>query len=125
MIKLIYDEGDYGFYHYDLAELYIWIANRCVLVDDLDTAFEYYEKGLEHAKKHDDLPRYITHTSFLVRGNVQDMAGINSTTEQNDIACELGYIKEWPIYDKVKDHPKMKEIIAKYEPFAGNKQNYR
>ena len=121
LIELVYDEGDYGFYHYDLAELYVWIAGRYVQLDEFDTAFEYYEKGLEHARKFDELPKISTHTSFLVRGNVQDMAKISTSTEENLVARRLEEIGENPNYGKVKDSPKMREILAKYEPFAGKK----
>lgn len=54
LIELVFDDGDYGFCHYDLGELYIWIANRYVMINDFGTAFECYEKGLAHARAYDE-----------------------------------------------------------------------
>ena len=64
LINLIFDDGDYGFYNYDLSNLYIWIANRYFGMNDFDKAFENYELGFKYAKAYDDLPKIITHTSF-------------------------------------------------------------
>lgn len=50
LIELIFEDGDYGWCHYDLDELYLWIANRYVMAEDYEAAFKYYEKGLAHAK---------------------------------------------------------------------------
>lgn len=124
LIKLIFDDGDYGFWNYHLSELYIRIAHRYTNLDDFDSAFENFEKGLQYAKAYDDLPQTTTHTSFLVRGNVFDTHNINSGTEKNDVARELDYLIESSSYQKLKNMPQMEEIIAKYKPFVGNKKKF-
>ncbi len=124
LIKLIFDDEDYGFCHYDLGELYLWIANRYVMLDDIDTAVQYYEKGFYHAKMFDDLPRMRVHTSALVRDLIHDGVKTNSSCEENEVARELEYIRSCDIWDKIKDIPEIQEIIAKYEPFAGKKKDY-
>lgn len=124
LIELIFDEGDYGFYHYDLCELYLWIANRYVMLDDYTAAFAYYEKGLAHAKQYDDLPKLTTHTSFLVRGKVQDMTQICSGSEKNEVARELDYIRSCEVYEKMRNMPELQAILAKYDLFAGKKRDY-
>ncbi|MBQ7321253.1 MAG: helix-turn-helix transcriptional regulator [Clostridia bacterium] len=124
LIELLIDDGDYCFWHYHLAELHILIAHRHVRACNIDVALTHFEKGLEHAKAYDDLPQTTAHTSFLVRGNVFDVRNINSGTEKNDVARELGYILESDSYRKLKDDPKMQAIIAKYEPFVGNKKAF-
>ena len=43
-----------GFFHYDLSDLYFWIANRYVMMNDLNKAFENYELGFKHAKAYDE-----------------------------------------------------------------------
>ncbi len=123
LIELIFDEADYCFWNYHLAELHIWIAHRYVRVHDLDTAYSHFEKGLQYAKAYDDLPQTGAHTSFLVRGNVFDVRNINSGTEDNDVARELGYLLQSSSYQELKDTPQMQAIIAKYEPFAGKKKD--
>lgn len=124
LMELVFDDGDYGFGYYHLAELYIWIANRYVSINDLDAAFENYEKGLACARAYDTLPKTSVHTSFLVRGRVQDMTSICSDTESNMVALQVQYILEIPVYAQVKDMPQMKKLLKVYEPFMGNKKSY-
>lgn len=124
MIKLIFDDEDYGFWNYHLSELHIWIAHRNTYLDDFDSAFENFEKGLQYAKAYDDLPQTTKHTSFLVRGNVFDTHNINSGTEKNDVARELDNLIGSTSYQKLKDMPQMEAIIAKYKPFIGNKKEF-
>ena len=124
LIELIFDEEDYCFWNYHLAELHIWIAHRYVRVHDLDTAYSHFEKGLQYAKTYDDLPQTAAHTSFLIRGNVFDVRNINSSTEDNDVARELGYLLQSSSYLELKDTPQMQAIIAKYQPFAGKKKDF-
>ena len=124
LIKMIFDDGDYGFYHYDLSHLYIWIANRYFLINDLEHALEYYELGFKHAKAYDDLPRITTHTSFLVRGKIFDMSKTNSDTEENMVAMQINRLRSWSIYNDIKDLPQMQALLAKYEPHIGNKKDY-
>lgn len=121
VIELVFEEGDYGFCHYDLSGLFIWIANRYVLLEDYEAAFAYYEKGFAHAKAYDELPEIGTHTSFLVRGYVQDRKNTNSSTEMNEVSHAMSCLKTYGVYEKVKDRPEMREILEKYEPFTGTK----
>ena len=124
LIELIFDEEDYCFWNYHLAELHIWVAHRYVRTRDLTAAFHHFEKGLQYAKAYDDLPQTSTHTSFLVQGNVFDARNINSGMEENEVARELGYLLESESYRELKDTLQMQELIAKYKPFAGNKKEY-
>lgn len=123
-MELVFEDGDYGFCHYHLSELYLWIANRYVIAGELDSSFECYEKGLAHAKAYDDLPRLSTHTSFLVRGYEQDMMNISSSFEGNEVTREIEYLLGRNEYQKVKDMPQMQQIMEKYKPFMG-KKNHR
>ena len=124
IIKTIFDDGDYGFFHQELSDLYLWIANRYVMVNDLDRAFESYEIGFKHAKAYDDLPKITTHTSFLVKGKTFDRSKTNSNTEDNMVKRQIDCLRSWGVYKKVKDTPQMQALLAKYEPFVGNKKDY-
>ena len=124
IIKTIFDDGDYGFFHQELSDLYLWIANRYVMVNDLDRAFENYEIGFKHAKAYDDLPKITTHTSFLVKGKTFDRSKTNSNTEDNMVKRQIDCLRSWGVYKKVKDTPQMQALLAKYEPFMGNKKDY-
>ena len=115
LLKMVFDDGDYGFYNQDLSDLYFWIANRYAMMDEFDKAFQNYELGFEHAKAYDSLPRIIVHTSFLVKGKIFDMmTEINSSCEENMIARQIERLQAWGIYKKVKDFSQMKDYY--YEP---------
>ncbi|MBQ8403831.1 MAG: hypothetical protein IJX55_05345 [Clostridia bacterium] len=121
---MIFDDGDYGFYNQDLSDLYFWIANRYVIINDFEKAIENYELGFKHARAYDTLPKITTHTSFLVKGKVFDITKTSSSIESNMVARQIECLRSWDIYKKVKDHPQMKALLAKYEPYAGNKKAY-
>jgi len=123
-LKLIYDEDDYGFFNQEMCNLYLWIANRYVMLNDLENAFENYRLGFRYAKAYDDLPKTKTHTSFFVRGNVADRSEIASTSEDNMVKMQIDRLCSWEIYEAVKDTPEMKALLAEYEPFAGKKKDY-
>jgi transcriptional regulator with XRE-family HTH domain len=124
LLKMIFDDGDYGFYNQELSDLYLWIANRYVMMNDLNKAFENYELGFRHAKAYDNLPKITKHTSFLVNGKVFDRSKTNSSTEANMIARQIDCLRSWGVYEKVKDTPQMKKLLSEYEPLAGNKKDY-
>jgi len=124
LIKMIFDDGDYGFFHNDLSEVYMWIANRYVMIGELDSAFEYYELSLRHAKAYDELPRVINHTSFLVKDVPFDMAKTNTSVEENMVMLQINNLRSWGVWETVKDSPQMQEILAKYEPSMGKKKDY-
>lgn len=124
LIEMVFDDGDYGFYNQDLSELYFWIANRYVMINDLNKAFENYELGFKHAKAYDALPRITTHTSFLVKGKVFDVMKTNSSIESNVVARQIDCLRSWGVYEKVKDDLRMKALLAKYEPLAGKTKDY-
>ncbi|MBQ8524842.1 MAG: helix-turn-helix transcriptional regulator [Clostridia bacterium] len=124
LIKMIFDDDDYGFYHHELSVLYMWIANRYVMVGDLDSAFEYYELSFYHAKEYDELPKLITHTSFFVKDVTLDMSKTNTDIEDNVVTHHISDLHSWGVWEAVKDTPQMKAIIDKYEPFTGKKKDY-
>ena len=124
LIELMCDEKDYGFWNYDLSDLYIRIAHRNIRTHNVDTAFENFEKSFHYAKAYDDLPQASTHTSFLVRRNVFDKRNISSSTEKNAVAENLGYLLDTGSYQELKDTPQMQALIAKYKPFAGKKKHF-
>jgi hypothetical protein len=52
------------------------------------------------------------------------MSKTTSGSQVNEVSRELSYIRKCPVYGKVKDLPEMQAILAKYEPFAGEKRDY-
>lgn len=118
LINLIYDDGDFGFSHYHLGDLNIWIANRCIILGDYTNAAEYLERGLSHARMYDELPAVTEHTSFLVRGHRFEMKDVYSSDSCNLVKRELNFIDEGEIYNGVRSMDWFASIIEKYRPFA-------
>ena len=117
-IKLVYEDGDYGFAHYHLCEVYIWIAERYIEAADYQKAAEYLDLGLAHSKQYDELPEIFIHTSFLVRGHVFDTKNVYSGYEGNDMKRELEFFETRDCYAKVREMDWFKAIVAKYKPYA-------
>ena len=121
---MIFAEGDYGFFHQEVSHLHFWMGDCCVRLKDSEKAFFHYEKGFYHAREYEILPRVINHTSYFVKNVPFDMAKTNSNTEMNTVSLQMEWFMSRDIYNEVKDHPKMQEILAKYRPFMGNKRDY-
>ena len=117
-IKLLYEDGDYGFAHYHLCELYIYISNRYIEMNAFEKASEYLDLGLSHAKQYDELPEITEHTSFLVQGYIFDGRQVYSGFEGNDVMRELDVIDTGSFYDKVRDMEWFKSVLDKYRTYA-------
>lgn len=117
-IKLIYDEGDYGFSHYNLAELYYWLSGRYSYEKDYENCAKNLELCLYHAKAYDELPKTTIHSSYLVRGFKFERSKVYSGYECNDVKRELYHIQNDKLYDNVRDKQWFIDIIEKYTPFA-------
>lgn len=40
------------------------------------------------------------------------------------IARQIDCLRSWGVYEKVKDTPQMKKLLAEYEPLAGSQKDY-
>lgn len=117
-IKLLYEDGDYGFAHYHLCELYIYISNKYIEMNDNEKAAEYLDLGLSHAKQYDELPEVTKHTSFLLQGYEFDSRKVYSGFEGNDVMREIEIIDTREFYDKVRNMECFKMVLGKYRPYA-------
>lgn len=52
------------------------------------------------------------------------MTNICCSSEDNEIKREIDYIRSCEPYEKVKNMPEMKAILAKYEPYMGKRTDY-
>lgn len=125
LLNLIYDDGDFGFAHYHLGELNIWISNRYIELDNYEKAAEYLEKGLFHAKTYDELPSITKHSSFLVKGYTFDSSQVYSGYSGNNLKRELDFMGNNKFYNKVRTMNWFEDIISKYKPFAKDHKNMK
>lgn len=65
LIKLVYDDNDYGFSNLHLCELYIWIANQYIELKDWENAAKFLDFGLSYVKQYDEIPKVYIHTSIV------------------------------------------------------------
>ena len=117
-IKLLHEDGDYGFKHYYLCELYIYIADRYIELHDYEKAREYLDLGFSHSKQYDELPEITIHTSFLLQGHKYDQREVYSGYEGNNVKRELTAIDEGSFYDKVRDMDWFTTVLNKYRLYA-------
>jgi transcriptional regulator with XRE-family HTH domain len=118
LLRLIYDQSDYGFNHYHLCELYIYIANRYIMLKDYVNAAKYLDLGLFHGKMYDELPTKTVHVSILVKDHVFDKSTVYSGYEGNEIKRVPDYIDTNKFYDEVRNMDWFKAVLDKYRPFA-------
>lgn len=118
LLMLIYDDGDYGFSHYHLTELYHWIANRYRMMGDDAAAAKYLRLGFAHAKQYDSLPPVVIHTSHAVRGVVFRPSDVASGFTCNLVKRELDYLSACECYDGVREAPWYREIVEEFAPFG-------
>ena len=89
LIDLIYDDGDYGFAYYHIGHINCLIAKLYHTSNDTQNAVLHLEKGLHFSKAYDELPQKVTHTSFLLKGDIEDLSEVESGTQMNRVAYEI------------------------------------
>lgn len=63
---IVFDQGDYLFYHVYLSETYRNMAAFSLLVNEREQAIGFLTKAVDHSVQFDRLPGHIKHTSLLV-----------------------------------------------------------
>ncbi len=117
-IKMIYDEGDYGFSHYHLSEAYLSMASRYCCEEDYELCAKYLDLSLAHAKAYDELPEKTVHTSFLVKDCEFERSRVNSGYECNDVQRRLGDVCKIESFGSIRNEQWFVDIVEKYAPFA-------
>lgn len=117
-IKLIYDEGDYGFSNYNLSEAYLAMASLYCRECNYENCAKYLDLCLAYAKAYDELPDKIVHTSYLVRNHKFDRSHVYSGYECNHVMHQLCSIKKCKHFDNIRNDQWYKDIIEKFTPFA-------
>jgi len=117
-IKILHEDGDYGFRHFHLGGFYLQIACEYIKSGDYGKASQHMDMGFSHAKQYDELPDVPIYTSFLLRGFEFDRRKIYSGYESNTVKLELDYIDNDDFYDKIREMDWFKAVLDKYRPYA-------
>ncbi|HBN86150.1 MAG TPA: hypothetical protein DDZ89_20185, partial [Clostridiales bacterium] len=118
LLKVVYENGDYGFAHADLSVLNQLIAKRFIDLKDYKNAGKYLDIGLNHAKLYDELPSVTIHTSFLVKDYRFERSNVYSSYEGSKVKNELDFIDKDGFYNEVRDMDWFKDVVEKYRPYA-------
>lgn len=118
LIDLIYDDDDYGFAYYHIGHINCLIAKLYYTSNDTQNAVFHLEKGLHFSKVYDELPQKVTHTSFLLKGDTEDLSEIYSGTQMNRVAYEIGEFKK--VLSENASEKAYENLLNKYAPYATN-----
>jgi len=119
-LTLMFEDGDFGFYHTDLADTHRqqarYYAERC----DTEHALQHLSKAADHAIAFiawTESPPY-QHTSLLFRGYTD--TGFFSTSSSSNSAHKLLKYIEDSVFDSIRSTSEFTEITERLSPFAAN-----
>jgi transcriptional regulator with XRE-family HTH domain len=116
LIELIYDDGDYGFACYHVGHIHCLIAKLYYGLKDTENAVLHLEKGLHFSKAYDELPTEVTHTSLLLKNDIEDLSEVNNSTQMNRVAYEIEEFKK--VSGATSLESEYCNILNKYAQFA-------
>lgn len=114
--EILYSDGNCGFYHCRLSELYEYTAREYLKLDDEANMMDSLEKSVHHAIKFDTLVDGM-YTSFMVNKVKMYADDAVKTDTANQCGVLLGFIKKGK-YAHLQDHPRMIKLIERLEPIA-------
>ncbi len=119
LIKLFFEDGDYGFYNCLLQESHTSQARNYAKMNKRDMALSHLKRAKEAAFQfieYLETPDFV-HTSLLFRG----LGGgfFSTNTSENSAQQMLNNLKE-NVYDFLRDEPEFIEIEEKLKEKSGN-----
>lgn len=114
--NLLYEDGDFDFYHCRMSDIYQKLAGKYKLLNKIDEMFDCLEKAAEHTLKYDTRTDG-KHTSFTVNRIETRVASSSKDYEENDSALLLNLLGH-EFYADVQNDSRMKAIKAKLEKTA-------
>ncbi len=115
-LNLLYEDGDFGFYHCRMSDIYQNLAGKYKLLNKIDEMFECLEKAAEHTVKYDTRTDG-KHTSFMVNRIETRVASSTKDYEENDSALLLNLLGH-ELYADVQNDERMKAIKERLEKIA-------
>ncbi len=117
-IDLIYDDGDYGFSCYHVGHINCLLAHLYYELKDTYNAALHIEKGLYFSKVYDELPQKVTHTSFLLKDDTEDLSEVYNGTQLNRVAYEISEFNK--VLSGNPSEKVYEDILNKFAPYARN-----
>lgn len=117
--KIIYEDGDYGFYNTRMAGLHLAMASNYILLNDYDNVLDCIEKSAEYTIAFDMLPEVFTHTSIIPDGYEFTKAQqLSKHYNYNDSYEMLNMDLCNERYNPIRDTERFKAVLAKLEQYA-------
>ena len=92
IIKLLFEDGDYGTLHLNLRSRYLEIAETCAEMNDADAVIENLSAAAEHAIACDSLmlEENVPHTSLLFNAlKIQGYGKMYMSTESQNLLVKM------------------------------------
>lgn len=115
---IIFENGDYGFYHCRLEDLYRQSAMDYITIKDTESALDCIEKAAEHAVAYDLIPEIYPHTSMLFSGYDYKRSSISKDYSCNNCRQLLNRCLSDTIYDPLRSTESFEAVTALLEKYA-------
>lgn len=114
--RLLYSDGNYGFYHSRMARCYTELAHCYLDLGDESQMFFCLEKATEHAIKFDTRKDGMN-TSFMVNKVMESVEDAYKDYSENDCGLLLKALRK-NSFAHLQEDPRMINLIKKLEPIA-------
>ena len=114
--EILYSDGNCGFYHCRLSELYEYMAREYLKLDDKANIIDSLEKSVYHAIKFDTQIDGM-YTAFMVNKVKIYANDAVKTHTANQCGLLLKYLREGK-YSHLQNDPRIIKLIEKLEPIA-------
>lgn len=113
LVEAVMPDGDYGKSHYLMVIYYQRLGVKKYLAGDEKTALEYFEKALTLAKRYDEMPDVLVHTSNAVKGLEFDKTKAYRFWEGSFYEdVKYGLINRPELSEELKNSKEFKKIIG-------------
>lgn len=113
LVEAVMPDGDYGQSHYLMVIFHQRLGVKKFLKGDEKGALEYFEKAITLAKKYDEMPNLLVHTSDAVKGLEFDKTKAYKFWEgsfYDDV--KKGLINRPQLSDEFKNSKEFKKIVG-------------
>lgn len=116
LYQLMYENGDYGYHHTVLAQIYQHIAAAYISIEDYDHALDSVEKYVFHQTAFIQTPSRFSHTSILFDHLTffKEELTRNHTCSDSEIALNA---LENKIYDPIRNTERFKTLIEELRKY--------
>lgn len=114
--RLLYSDGNYGFYHSSISSLYQTIAHNHKKLGNIDAMFQYLEKAAKHTVAY-DTQKDGMYTAFMVNRVPYDRKDSYKNYTENDSGL-LWKSLTGTKYQDFSEDERMKKILAFLKPIA-------